>query len=419
MWRRPSANVPVCLVDTISLVVTSACNLRCAYCYQNAKSTGVMAPRVLRSAVDVLMASPAPRVTLAFYGGEPLLETGFIREALAYATNSRPPWKSLRFVITTNGTLLKDAVLRLLDDWNVETWLSFDGVPEAQRYRSPDSASSLDGLLGRARRLLPNYFVRSLHVGITAFSGNLRHLADSVRYLIANGVREIAISPLTTHDSGWTPNDEDELARQFDLIVTRSLKHYDDSGWIPVALLRSESEVAPDRAFCGAHTGSSLVVSPDGTAHACTMFASAYQRFENALLAQAADAMCLGSISSRNFADHHAGLRGRPFLGTLFSSRLRKYTRSRRCSACTYVSECMVCPAAITHIPGNRDPDLIPEWNCAFSRAALSARARFQRMVSVTNGPPLPESVPASIRKIRAAARALALPTSLRAQGGG
>ena len=46
-----------------------------------------------------------------------------------------------------------------------------------------------------------------------------------------------------------------------------------------------------------------------------------------------------------------------------------------------YLTECMVCPVSIGHIPGNRDPHRVPDFPCAFNLVMLGARDRFQAAI--------------------------------------
>ena len=78
-------------VRQVCVVLTAQCNLRCAYCYQNARRPGSMSWPVLCSAVDLLLSSSEHRVELAFLGGEPLLEFDLFRRAADYAKSFPTP----------------------------------------------------------------------------------------------------------------------------------------------------------------------------------------------------------------------------------------------------------------------------------------------------------------------------------------
>ncbi len=58
---------------TLTLILASGCNLRCTYCFQHPERPARMTWRVLREALDLLLASTRRTVDVVFTGGEPLL----------------------------------------------------------------------------------------------------------------------------------------------------------------------------------------------------------------------------------------------------------------------------------------------------------------------------------------------------------
>lgn len=131
-------------VQQIVLGVTENCNLRCRYCVYSGNYTRVrthsnarMPWHVAREAIDYLLRhraeSPVPP-GIAFYGGEPLVELSLIRRCVEYA-EARSDGE-VRFVITTNGTLLNERARALLVQYDFTLIVSLDGPPEVHdRYR--------------------------------------------------------------------------------------------------------------------------------------------------------------------------------------------------------------------------------------------------------------------------------------------
>jgi MoaA/NifB/PqqE/SkfB family radical SAM enzyme len=84
-------------------VLTTACNLSCAYCYQNRRSDYRMQWATLRASADLLIESAEPEVSLTFFGGEPLLEYPLIRRCVDYVKDRAPAdEKTIRFTVITN-----------------------------------------------------------------------------------------------------------------------------------------------------------------------------------------------------------------------------------------------------------------------------------------------------------------------------
>lgn len=88
---------------------------------------------------------------ISFYGGEPLLETGLIREVIDLARREGPR-DDYRFIVDTNGTRLDTETVALLVAERIDLQISLDGPAELhdrhRRYRGggPTHADILAGL---------------------------------------------------------------------------------------------------------------------------------------------------------------------------------------------------------------------------------------------------------------------------------
>lgn len=125
-------------IGTIALQVTQGCNLRCKYCaysgsYDNrVHSSKRMSKEIAFKAIDFLFehSIDRDRVSLGFYGGEPLLELDLIKECVDYA-RKKSIGKELMFNITSNATLITDEVLEFLYDNEFSLTVSLDGDQQA------------------------------------------------------------------------------------------------------------------------------------------------------------------------------------------------------------------------------------------------------------------------------------------------
>jgi 12,18-didecarboxysiroheme deacetylase len=120
---------------------TKACNLKCIHCY--AKADGGCAPDELtfdegKALIDDLAAFGSPVVL--FSGGEPLCRKD-MPDLAEYAVS-----KGLRAVISTNGTLINDAVAQRLKAIGLSyVGVSLDGLREVN-----DKFRGVDGAFGQA-----------------------------------------------------------------------------------------------------------------------------------------------------------------------------------------------------------------------------------------------------------------------------
>jgi hypothetical protein len=129
--------------------------------------------------------------------------------------------------------------------------------------------------------------------------------------------------------------------------------------------------------MCNAPTGRTLVVDVDGQVYGCPMFAESYQKIVSRLLESSLAPLRIGHLLHSDFAARRAAYPAAARKVPIFYGRLRKYSSYGRCEACPYVDTCTVCPVSIAGDPANRDPHRVPDFICAFNRAALKYREMF------------------------------------------
>ena len=364
----------------VLLTLTSSCNLACAYCFQNDKKQRVMSWPTLKKSLDWAMASDRPEVELTFFGGEPLQEFDSVVRAVDHVETHCPPGKTVCFGMITNGVLLDDERLAYLQAKQVEVQLSFDGVPRAQAHRGRGTYRMLDRMLRRLPRKFPEFLDR-LTVSITLIPATVPYLADSVAYFMECGVPHIAVSPTFTDSSDWRMDGIDSLRDQFRPIYRRSVDHYRTTGDVPFQPFRWEGEecVRPDTiSMCGVGRGEVPTVGVDGQVHACATFDNSLQRHPESLARRLA-MVELPHLDDPDFAHGYSTLAARVRAAGLFHGKEEKHSAYGECGSCRFLGECGVCPVSIGHIPGNTDPNRVPDFLCAYNLVALEFRDLFPR----------------------------------------
>jgi len=387
------------------LILTSECNLRCAYCFENSKGPGRMEWGTLKAALDLALKHGQHRMKILFSGGEPLLEFELIRKALAYTKGRIPRSKHLSFTLITNGTLLTNERAAFLARRSVNVQVSSDGVSAAQERRAPDTFASLDELLDRLRRDLPDFYENHVRISMTVVPRTVRYLADSFGYFLTKGVRRVAVAPSISDDTSWKLHQKTQLQRQFGRIYEMSLAHFDRTGDVPFVLFRplgeetrssdgdlplsSDREGEPEvsrirgQLVCAAGRGEMLAVDVDRRVYPCITLAASCQTLESAVLKESARAMRLGSLSGSQFWERYHRLPQAAGRLAIFKQRESRRSSYRLCKDCRYLSQCLICPVSLGHLPGNESCERVPDFACAFTFTGLKYREQFLKQISL------------------------------------
>jgi uncharacterized protein len=113
-------------------VVTLRCDYTCQYCQVSRQTDDKhafdMSEQTANKAIDLVFRSPSPAIKIEFQGGEPLLNFNLIQYVVTTAKIKNIEYqKDLRFVITTNLSLLTDEVLAFCIEHDICLSTSLDG----------------------------------------------------------------------------------------------------------------------------------------------------------------------------------------------------------------------------------------------------------------------------------------------------
>ena len=271
-------------LNTLVLHVTDACNLGCDYCYYcqsepvRDKKRKPMTSEVAQKAIDFLFehSEPLEKVTLVFFGGEPLLNFDLISFAVSYANETAlEREKKVDFAITTNGTLLTDRIIRFLHENKIGVTVSMDGSEDAHdRFRKfPDGTPSYKVILPKIRKLLGAVREKPVVARVTVAkdAGNVPEILD---HLLGLGFSEAGFAPVTTQDPCYqlSPDEMNNLLHQFRNLSHRFLEVAREDGLLGftnlIDLLAILHEGEVKNYPCGAGLGL-FSVGPDGDLYLC------------------------------------------------------------------------------------------------------------------------------------------------------
>ncbi|MEW6338656.1 MAG: radical SAM protein [Acidobacteriota bacterium] len=388
----------------LTLLVTGRCNLCCSYCYQGARpAAGARMPwEIARRAIDALVESAHPRLTLDLSGGEPLLEPALVHRIVAYARERVPDRRRLAIVLTTNGTRLTPEHFHRFAEQDVTVRLSHDGVREAQRQRGEGTFERLDRLLARLRAEQSSGVRAHLEVVATVNAASAPYLARSVSYLFATGARKVNVAARFTPDPEWRPEMLEVLREQMDRVIEASLDVWRAERRCPVSFL----EPAPHRsdpggpgfATCGALSGRSLCVDWRGRCWPCPALADSAPE-SGGRQTGAPGAFLLGRLDAgierrvemlAAAAPALAGAAERPALRSSYGE----------CRTCEFRRECLVCLAAVSGQDAGGGERRVPDLVCAFNQVALAARRTYHERRSGNGGANASEGTRGSLEEI-------------------
>jgi uncharacterized protein len=186
----------------ISLFLNHRCNLRCGYCYNGEKFNRPMDWEVARRAVDLALSGPRQRSQISFFGGEPLLEMGLMRRIVDYAEKeAQKKERKVRFVVTTNGTLLTGKRLDYLRAHRFHIGVSLDGNREAHDCyrRYPSGRSTHTRVSKNIAQAVERY--KALEVIAVMDPKNVHLVDQSFRYIFDLGVRDMTFN--MNYEADW------------------------------------------------------------------------------------------------------------------------------------------------------------------------------------------------------------------------
>jgi uncharacterized protein len=197
-------------IRNLVLHVAHACNLACGYCYaeqglyKGGKAT-LMTEERAREYVDWLFLQVEPetrQIGITFFGGEPLLNLPVVKAAAARAKEkAAETGRSVRFSMTTNGTLVTAEVVDFLEEIKCQVTVSLDAVGRVNDRLRPfhDGRGSYELILEKIRPLLDRHLAVAR---VTVTRQNL-DVVHTVQTLLQEGFAEVGCSPVDAKNAAF------------------------------------------------------------------------------------------------------------------------------------------------------------------------------------------------------------------------
>ena len=223
------------VVKALCLHIAHTCHLNCSYCFASqGKFRGeraVMSLEVGKQALDFLVANSGSRKNLEvdFFGGEPLLNFGVVKQLVAYARSiGEDNGKNFRVTLTTNGMLIDGNVIDFCNREMSNVVLSLDGRKEIHDRFRVDYAGrgSWDTVVPKFRKLVDarggkNYYMRG-----TFTHANPDFLND-IKAMLDLGFTELSMEPVVCakdDPSALTESDIEIVLSQYEELAKLMLE---------------------------------------------------------------------------------------------------------------------------------------------------------------------------------------------------
>jgi uncharacterized protein len=257
---------------SVTLFLTTACNLRCTYCYASAGDTPTknMPLEVAKSGIDFVAHNAAKKKSGYFEvlyhgGGEPTVNWRTLTESFEYARQKAKELNlEVRGASASNG-VLKDSQI----DWIIENLhsvnISYDGLPSAHdKHRlTVLGQGSSQQVIHTIKRFDEADFPYGLRVTVTR--DQIENLPDSVEFICQNfKVEQIQVEP--SYQLGRWTNAPTAETEEF-IAAYREAQARANANGCEITYSAARIGLLTNH-FCGI-TQDSFALSPDGNVSSC------------------------------------------------------------------------------------------------------------------------------------------------------
>lgn len=278
----------------ITFCVTSACQLRCKYCYEQHKGNSYMKFETAKKFIDLLLTGDkgmnqyitpenSPAVALEFIGGEPFMAIDLIDQIVDYwmdaTTEMMHPWAD-KFILSicSNGVAYFDPKVQNFLEKH-KNHLSFSVTIDGNQELHDACrvyAGTNKGCYKEAMAAAQNWMDKGNYMGskVTLSPENLKYMYSAIMHMVDNGYYEILGN--CVYEAEWTNEDAllfyNEGKKLADEFLRRNMDFDNDyycSLFEPDFFKPKESNDIEN--WCGG-TGSMIACDWDGEIYPCIRY---------------------------------------------------------------------------------------------------------------------------------------------------
>ena len=274
-------------IKALCIHICHDCNFRCRYCFADEGAyhakREAMSLTTAKAAVDFLIKNSGNRKVLEmdFFGGEPLMNLGVLKETVAYAKEEgTKAGKKFLFTTTTNALLLNDETVEFLNAEMENVVLSLDGRPEVHDAirKSLNGKGTYALIIDKIKNFVrsrgdKNYYVRG------TFTAKNLDFSKDVLFIAEQGFDSISMEPVVTDIDDLQIKAEHlpQIEKEYEELCERYLEKYEKGEGFNFFHFNIDLEGGPCLSkrvsACGAGN-EYFSVLPNGDLYPCHKFAS-------------------------------------------------------------------------------------------------------------------------------------------------
>ena len=206
--------------NSLNIFITEDCNLNCKYCFvDKTYKKSQLTLSALKKAIDLLFLFPNKTKTIAFNGGEPLLEYALLKKTCIYIKNKAEQENiKMNLATMTNGTLISKKQCQFFEKNKIIVKVSMDGNKKTHDknrfFKKNPSDSSFQAIVDN----LNNFKDKSRIAASLVFTPKtVNNLFKNIKFLQKKGFGYIEFYPDIF--AFWTKNQLNKFKEQFKKIT--------------------------------------------------------------------------------------------------------------------------------------------------------------------------------------------------------
>lgn len=208
----------VMAVRAAVLTITTDCQLRCSYCFEEDKAHNYMSEDDAMVIIEklcnnfrekVYSQDQTAKLDISFFGGEPTLNFPVIEKIVEYCNQQE---FIVQYGITTNCVHITDEMIEFFYDNNFGILVSIDGTKELH---NRNRSNSYDTVVANIKRMFDGGLKLNMEARITIPPKDIRYTFQSMKDMYDLGFDRIA--PCFVYDQEW----DEEAYRQFEVEIRK------------------------------------------------------------------------------------------------------------------------------------------------------------------------------------------------------